>query len=357
MESPDSTASNYNFEKIVDIIIRLGALFLLLSWCVEILRPFLLILIWAIVITIAIYPAYRLFVKLFGGRKTLSAVVLIVLFLSFLIVPFILISESLYEGIKHLQELYSSGRPLIPPPTEGTTKWPSFAKPIIDFWSLASSNLQAAVMKYPEQVKAGGAWLLLLLAGFGKGIFQFLASLIISGVLLLYYDNIALFSKKIFIKLAGKTGEDFAPIAVATIKNVFKGVLGVAVIQSAFAGIGFFIAGVPFAGLWTILCLILAIVQIGIWPICIPVTIYMFSVLHTTPAVILAIWLGIALLLDNILRPILLGRGSQTPVLVIFIGTVGGFIYSGFLGLFLGAVVLTIGYNLFITWVNKEIEN
>ncbi len=357
MQSPDSTSSKYNFEKIVDIIIRLGALFFLLNWCYDIIKPFVLILIWAIVITIAIYPAFKLLVKLFGGRKTLAAVVLILLFLSFLIVPLILISESLYEGIKHLQELYASGQPLIPPPTDATTKWPAFAKPIIDFWSLASSNLQAAVMKYPEQIKTGGTWLLASMAGFGKGIFQFFASLIISGVLLLYYDNISFFSKKISIKLAGKKGEDFAPIAIATIKNVFKGVLGVAVAQSAFASIGFFVAGVPFAGLWTILCLILAIVQIGIWPICIPVIIYMFSVLHTTAAVTLAIWLGIALLLDNILRPILLGRGSQAPILVIFLGTVGGFIYDGFIGLFLGAVILTIGYNLFIAWVNKETEN
>ena len=357
MQSPDSTSSNYNFQKIVDIIIRLGALFLLLRWCFDILQPFLLILIWAVVITIAIHPAYQLFTKLFRGRKILAAAVLILLFLSFLIVPLILISQSLYDGIKHLQELYTSGLPLIPPPGEGTSKWPSFAKPVIDFWSLASSNLQAAAMKYPEQIKTGGAWLLAALAGFGKGIFQFFVSLIIAGVLLLYYDKISFFSKKISIRLAGKMGENFAPIAIATIKTVFKGVLGVAVIQSAIAGVGFFVAGVPFAGLWTILCLILAIVQIGIWPICIPVSIYMFSVLHTAPAVILAIWLGISLIADNILRPFLLGRGSQAPVLVIFLGTVGGFIYNGFIGLFLGAVVLTIGYNLFISWVNNEAEN
>jgi predicted PurR-regulated permease PerM len=355
MEPSNSTAPNYNFEKIVDTIIRLGALILLLWWCIDIIKPFLLILIWAAVITIAIYPAFTFFVKLFRGKKILASVVLIVLFLSFLIVPLMLLSESLYSGIRHIHNLYITGNPLIPPPGESTANWPPIAKPIIDFWALASQNLHAAVMKYPDQMKTVGTWLLAAMAGFGKGILQFIASLIIAGVLLLYYDRISLYSKKIFVKLAGKDGEYFAPIAVATINKVFKGVLGVAVIQAAMAGIGFFVAGVPFPGLWTILCLILAIVQIGIWPIAIPVIIYMFSVLTTGPAIALAIWLGIALTIDNVLRPILLGMGAPAPMLVIFMGTIGGFIYNGFLGLFLGAVILTIGYKLFMRWVDKEI--
>jgi predicted PurR-regulated permease PerM len=127
-----------------------------------------------------------------------------------------------------------------------------------------------------------------------------------------------------------------------------KGILGVAIIQTTMAALGFFIAGVPFAGLWTILCLILAIIQIGVGSIAIPVVIYMFSVSDTTTAIILAIWLGITLLADNILKPILLGRNAPAPMLVIFLGSIGGFIYNGFIGLFLGAIVLTIEYKLFL---------
>jgi predicted PurR-regulated permease PerM len=129
---------------------------------------------------------------------------------------------------------------------------------------------------------------------------------------------------------------------------VVKGILGVAIIQTTMAALGFFIAGVPFAGLWTILCLILAIIQIGVGSIAIPVVIYMFSVSDTTTAIILAIWLGITLLADNILKPILLGRNAPAPMLVIFLGSIGGFIYNGFIGLFLGAIVLTIEYKLFL---------
>jgi len=352
------SSSNYNFEKIVDIIIRLGALFLLLSWCFNILKPFILILIWAVVITVAIYPLHKKFVKWFGGkRRILASILLIAILLSILIIPGVLIMQSLYDGIKHIRFLYTEGKPLIPPPGAYTANWPAFAQPLVDFWTLASENLQAAVMKYPEQIKTGGEWLLSSLAGFGKGFFQFIISVIAAGVLLLYYESSSLVTAKIFKKLAGKHGSDFAPIAVATILNVFKGVFGVAIIQSSMAALGFFIAGVPFAGLWTILCFILAIMQIGVGPIAIPVGIYMFTVLTTGPAVALAIWLGLALFIDNVLRPILLGRGAPAPMLIVFLGSVGGFIYSGFLGLFLGAVILTIGYKLFIAWVDREIDN
>ena len=357
MDSENNSLPKYDFEKIVDIIIRLGALFLLISWCFNILKPFILILVWAMVITIAIYPLFKIFVRWFGGKKIVASVVLIVLLLSIFIIPGVLITESLYEGIQHIRQLYNEGQPLIPPPGAYTANWPAFAKPVIDFWTLASENLQAAILKYPQQIKTGGEWLLSSLAGVGKGLLQFLVSLIISGVLLLYYAPTAAASTRIFKKLAGKHGEGFAPIAVATILNVFKGVFGVAIVQSSMAALGFFIAGVPFAGLWTILCFILAIMQIGIWPVVIPVVIYMFSVLTTGPAVALAIWLGLALFIDNVLRPILLGRGAPAPMLIVFLGSVGGFIYSGFLGLFLGAVILTIGYKIFLVWLDAEMEN
>jgi len=118
-------------------------------------------------------------------------------------------------------------------------------------------------------------------------------------------------------------------------------------------GLGFFIAGVPFAGLWTVFSLIFAIIQVGAGPVAIPVAIYMFSVADTKTAVVLAIWLAITLVSDNVLKPILLGRGAPAPMLVIFLGAIGGFIYNGFLGLFLGAVILTIGYKLFMTWLDS----
>ena len=356
MEPLKENSKVFKFENIVDTIVRLGVLSLLLLWCFDILKPFILILIWAIVIAIAIYPLQAFFVKIF--RKRVLAVILLILFLlSFIIIPSGLIVYSLYEGVNHFRELFENGQPLIPAPGGTTANWPTVAKPIVDIWQLASDNFHDFVLKYSDEVKEYGGILILALAGFSKGILSFIVSIIIAGVLLIYADPSKQVTHKIFKKLVGKHSEHFLETTVLTIRNVVKGILGVAVIQATMAGLGFFIAGVPFAGLWTILCLVLAIVQVGVGPIAIPVAIYMFSVGDTTTAVILTIWLGITLLIDNVLKPILLGRNAPAPMLVIFLGSIGGFIYNGFIGLFLGAIVLTIGYKLFMMWLEVDTEN
>ncbi|POY40512.1 AI-2E family transporter [Flavobacterium alvei] len=354
MEPIKTNFSSYNFEKIVDIIIRLGVLAVLLMWCFDILKPFVLILIWAVVIAIAIFPVYSFLSKIFRGKKILAVLVLILLMLSVIMVPSGLVVYSLYEGVNHFRELFNAGESLIPPPGGTTENWPKIAQPIIDVWQAASDNMQDVVVKYSDQIKEYGAIILIAFASVSKGIVSFIISIIIAGVLLVYSDSSADVSQKIFRKLVGSNSDHFAEISVVTIRNVVKGILGVAFIQATMASLGFFIAGVPFAGLWTILCLILAIVQIGVGPIVIPVIIYMFSVSDTTTAVILAIWLGITLLIDNILKPILLGRNAPAPMLVIFLGSIGGFLYNGFIGLFLGAIILTIGYKLFMTWLETD---
>ena len=217
---------------------------------------------------------------------------------------------------------------------------------------MASHNLQATTIKYQNEFKVVGGWLIRAFAGFGTGIAQFVASLILSGVLLVYTDSISMSMRKLFIKLAGEKGDDFTHTTILTVRNVFKGVLGVAFIQAFLAGIGFFIAGVPYPGFWTMICLILAIVQIGVGPVAIPISIYMFSVTDTFTATLLALWMIPVTLSDNILRPILMGRGAPVPMLVIFLGSIGGFIYQGFVGLFLGAIILSLGYKLIISWLD-----
>jgi predicted PurR-regulated permease PerM len=346
-------ASSYSFEKIVDTIIRITVLFLLLGWCFAILRPFVLILIWAAVIAIALYPLYLIFLKLFRQSRAWASVVLTLLMLSILIVPTWLLTQSVFEEVSHLRALNQQGQLIIPPPGENTKSWPSITKPILDFWKLASENLQEAMMQYSEKLKAGAAWLLSAIAGIGTGVLQFVASIIIAGVLLAYSTSVGNAATKVLIRLVGKNGENFANTTVVTVRSVVKGILGVAVIQATMAGLSFFIAGVPYAGVWTVACLFFAVIQIGAAPVAIPIMIYMFSAADTLTAVLLSIWLVITLVSDNILKPLLLGRGAPAPMLVVFLGAIGGFITSGFLGLFLGAVILTLGYKLFMVWLDS----
>lgn len=357
---PTSTSLNgLKFEKIVDTLIRLGVLFLLIGWCYDILRPFVLIIVWAIVIAVALSPVYESLVKLFKGKKVLATIFLALLLISILVVPSILVTQSLYEELNNFTDYYKANGHLIPAPGESTKDWPKFTKPILDIWHAASVDASKVIIKYSDHLKVVGEWLLLALAGIGKGILQFIVSIIIAMGLLVYSEALTSVSKNIFTKLIGKNGEQYALITVATIRNVVKGFLGVALIQSLMVGLGFFMAGVPFAGIFTIICLVLAIIQVGIGPVAIPVVIYMFSVTDSSTALILAVWIGITMVSDNILKPIFLGRGNPpAPMLVIFLGAIGGFIYNGFIGLFLGAVILTLGYKFFLSWIKiNEEEN
>jgi len=286
-----------------------------------------------------------------------AASIITTVFLLIILLPTILLTDSLVEGIGQLRESYRSGQLDIPPPSEQQIKnWPSVAKPALEAWQLASENLGEATLKFAPQIKEASSWILTAIAGTGVGIMQFVFSIIIAGVFLVYSEEGERTLRGIFIKLAGDQGNHFAELSGVTIRNVVRGVLGVAIIQTILASIGFVVAGVPLAGLWTLLCLILAIVQIGVGPIVIGVSIYMFFASDTLTASLLAAWTVVVTLSDNVLKPILLGRGAPVPMLVIFLGSVGGFIVHGFLGLFLGAIILSLGYKLFNQWVEQKAQ-
>jgi predicted PurR-regulated permease PerM len=176
----------------------------------------------------------------------------------------------------------------------------------------------------------------------------------VAGFLLVSSVKAGKLAREVFIKLIGERGAEFASMAEKTIRTVIKGILGVAFIQSFLFGIGMIVAGVPAAGLWVILSLIFGIIQIGIFPVSIPVIIYVFATKSTGIAVIFLIWSIIVSLIDNVLKPILLGHGAVVPMPVIFIGSIGGFIASGLVGLFTGAVIFSVGYKLFQFWLEER---
>jgi predicted PurR-regulated permease PerM len=138
----------------------------------------------------------------------------------------------------------------------------------------------------------------------------------------------------------------------ATIRSVTTGILGVAFIQSVLAGIGFLVVGLPGAGLWAVVFLIAAVLQVGML-VLIPAVVYVFAVSSTTKAVIFLVWCVIVALIDNVLKPILLGRGVAVPIVIVFLGAIGGFVSLGIIGLFVGAIVLSLGYKLFLAWINE----
>jgi predicted PurR-regulated permease PerM len=187
--------------------------------------------------------------------------------------------------------------------------------------------------------------------GFGKSLILFFVSVMIAGVFLIKAGASAGFLRKLVRRLAGERGDEIIPVMGVTIQNVVKGILGVAFFQFITAGTVFMLAGVPFAGLWAFVVLIIAILQLPTAIVIVPVVIYLFVVKTVMTAILWTVALLVIGISDNVLKPLLMGKGSTVPMLVIFLGAIGGFILSGFSGLFSGAIVLSVGYNLMVHWI------
>lgn len=341
----------------VDVTIRIGLLLLLAAWCFDIVRPFIIPAVWGVIIAVAVYPAYEALARTLRGRTAVAATLLTLLGLVLLITPAVMLSVTLVDTGQGLAKSLQPGMLRIPPPPESILGWPLVGDVLYQFWALASDNLSGALAKVAPQLKAVAAWILSAAAGAGFGVLQFLVAIVIAGFLLATAPEGGKAARAIARRLAEDRGVEFAQLAEATVRSVTRGILGVALIQSLLAGIGFAAAGIPGAGLLALLCLILSTVQIGVLPIVVPAVIYVFSTADTVTAVIFLIWSTGVSVVDNILKPILLGRGVQVPTAVIFIGAIGGFISSGIIGLFVGSVVLVLGYKLVLAWMAQAPED
>lgn len=336
----------------LEATIRIGLLIIITVWCFKIVEPFITPIIWGIIIAVAAYPLYIRLRAALGERHKIAATVFTIAFLIILIVPTVLLTDTLIVGLKMLADKIRDGSLSIPPPPENLGNLMLIGEPLSKFWQLASENIHSALLQLTPVLKVIGSWLLSAATGAGIAILHFVVAIIIAGILLAHSSGGNRTARAIAYRLLDEKGADFANLAEATVRSVASGILGVAVIQSLLAGLGFMVAGVPAAGLWALLCLILSIAQIGIAPILIPVIIYLFNTADTFTAVAFLIWSVPLSLIDNILKPILLGRGVKTPMAVIFIGAIGGLLSSGVIGLFIGAVILALGYDLFLLWLN-----
>ena len=352
MSEPNITHSTPDHS--IDIAIRISLVALLSYWSFLICKPFLILILWAIIIAVAIFPLFKKFESLFGKNKKLAITVFTLITLSILIVPSILLITSLIESAKGLAETMQTGTLHIPPPPGNVAEWPIVGKSIFSLWNAASENLVDTLSQFKAELKVAGTWLLSATAGTLGSVLQFVISIIIASVFIANASGANKFLKSLFIRIAGETGKDFAEICGATMRSVAQGVLGVAFIQAILAGIGLLVMDVPGAGLWTLGVLLLAIMHLPTILLLGPIAIYVFSITTTIPAVLFLIWSLLVGLSDNVLKPMFLGRGMDIPMLVILIGAIGGMMLHGIIGLFIGAVILAIVYKLFIKWLETS---
>lgn len=354
MISEQRSENQEYLRRAVEISIHVGLLALLTMACFLILRPFVALVGWGIVIAIAAYPAYRKLRNLVVGRGTLAAVLCSLCFLAVLIVPVILLAGTMMEGIQMLTAQAKNGTISIPPPPARIGTWPIVGAPLERVWSMASTNLTELLKRFAPQIKTLVTGLLSLSAEIGVTVLQFVLAILVAGLLLAKSSRCVTFSHSLANRLFGDKGPEYEQLAGSTIRSVTNGILGVAVIQSVLAGVGFLVAGLPGAGLWTLIFLFAAILQVGV-VVLIPAVIYMFAIASTTKAVLFLLWCAVVGLMDNVLKPILLGRGVAVPIAVVFLGAIGGFMAVGIIGLFLGAIVLSVGYKLLLAWLDGPV--
>ena len=335
----------------IEIAIRLGVIFLILAWCLQILTPFIGLVAWGAIIAVAIYKPYLKLVEKLGGRKKLAVTLIAVLGIAVILIPVIGLSTSMIESATTIGDQISAGKVEIAPPSESVREWPLIGEKTYAFWQQASVNLAATLEKYPNQLTAVGKKLIGVAKGVGAGVFQFIISMLIAAVFLSSADAAGRAMRKLATRLAGEHGEPLLALSTATIRSVAVGVIGIAFIQAMLGGLGMMFAGVPAAGLLAIVILVLAIAQLPPLVVLLPVVIYVFSAESTTVAVVFMVWSILVSMSDAVLKPMFLGRGVDAPMLVILLGAIGGMITSGIVGLFIGAVILALGYKLFQVWV------
>lgn len=339
----------------LEVAIRIGLLGLLVLWCFYIVKPFILPVLWGSIFAVALYPSFLKLQSLLGGREKLAAVLMTLAGLAILITPTVMLSGSLVDNAQLISKKIEAGTLTIPPPSEKVKDWPLIGKELDRTWRLASNNLDDALESFNPQLRAAGAALLSFAAGAGMEILRFVLSIIIASTLMVYARS----GTQAMYSIAGRVmgtqdGKDIVTLTGATIRSVAQGVLGVALIQSILAGIGLMLMGVPFTGLWAFAVLVLAIVQLPTIIVLGPIILYVFSTAETVPAIIFMIWSILVGVSDTFLKPLFLGRGLDIPMLVILLGAIGGMILSGIIGLFVGAVVLAVGYKLFLAWLSQD---
>lgn len=313
------------------------------------------IVVWGIIIAVALSPLINSLEKRLGNRKKVI-IGFTVAVVAALLIPTYMLSGSVISESQHLAHAMQDGNVTIPPPTEKVKEWPLIGEKAYAFWDAASQNLRKTLEPYTDEIKKlTGSIFSALGSGLGT-IFMFVGSLIIAAVFLIGSEGSTKFYQNIMRRLVGDKGDEWAQLTTLTIRSVVTGVIGVAVIQATLALIGLVLMDVPFAVGLAIAVMFLTIIQVPALLILGPVIAYVFSQGSGTAEIVFAIYMLIVGASDGVLKPMLMGRGVDVPMLVILIGAIGGMMLMGMIGLFIGAVIFALAYQLFGLWISEVQE-
>jgi predicted PurR-regulated permease PerM len=357
MDKLTDSADGQAFQKnMMASFVQIAALVILVSYCVVIISPFAGLAIWGVVLAVAIYPVFLKVSARLGDRRKLVATLFIILGLAVVLIPGWAMTKSAILSITSFSTELKAGIIQLPPPNDSVAGWPLVGERLHAAWAGAANNLEATLNEFAPQLREVGAWLARTIGSTAIGVLQVAASVIIAGVVMLYADSGYKLSCSIAKRIMPNRGEHLTDVSIATIRSVTNGVIGVGVIQGVLAGIGFFAMGLPHAGLLAAIVLITSIIQVPAILIIAPIVVWVFSFAAPVPATIFAVYMLFAALSDNVLKPILLGRGVELPAIIVLFGALGGMIAYGIVGLFLGAVILGLGYTIISDWLQVPVD-
>lgn len=355
---------NYEFERrlssrLLDVLIRAAFIAVLASLCYVVFAPFLTLMVWAVVLAVALYPLHQSLARRIGGKQGLAATIVVLAGGLLIVAPTALLVDSFGSSVHDLVNAVQHNTLEIPAPREGIKDWPLVGKRMHDLWSRAHSDLPGLIQSLQPKIGELARKGLSIVAGIGVGMLQFLASFIVAGILMAYGESGARGSRAIFARIMGRErGEPFARLSTATIRAVAQGVIGIAFIQAILVGLALLIAGVPWAGVLAAITLVLGVAQVPAFLVILPALAYVWSSGSYSggAAIGYTVMLLLAGMADNVLKPLMLGRGVDAPMPVILLGALGGMATGGILGMFVGATLLALGYQLFMGWVTANPE-
>jgi predicted PurR-regulated permease PerM len=358
--SPDRELEQRLSARLLDVFIRAGLVLVMTMLCYKIFSPFLALMIWALILAVTMYPVHRRLAKILGGKQGLASILLVLIGMVLIVVPTALLFSSSSDSIQTLINSVKNNTLQIPAPSPSVTDWPIIGKKIHAFWSMAYSDMPAVVKSMQPKIGELAKQALVIVAGTGGNILKFMFSFIIAGIIMAFGESGSRASQAIFERIIGiSRGKVFTDLAVATIRTVAAGVIGIACIQALLIGIGLIIAGIPWPGLLSLVVLVLGVAQIPALLVTLPVIVYIWysGDYSTTAAICYTVLLFVSGMADNVLKPLMLGRGVDAPMPVILLGALGGMATTGILGMFIGATLLALAYQIFMGWVANNPES
>lgn len=349
----DKSTGKPTVGNLIEVLLPLLLLALLIALCIQLLLPFVGLLLWTIILAVCFFPLHQRLIAR-GTSNRMSAVLIGTVLVALILVPTAIAAISAASSVPGFIEALKSGKEHVPGPPQTLADVPVVGLKIHAAWAQAANDMPGFLQKFGPQLSTFSKWLLHEAGGMIGAVLGLVLAVILASITIAYADATRAFLATILARITGtrERGEHYMSVIGATIRSVANGVIGVAFVQALLVGIGFFVIGMPGAGLLSLLAMVLGVLQVPVVLVTLPAIIWAFSTQSMTVAIIFLVWEIVAGLSDAVLKPLLIGHGLEVPMPVILLGVIGGVIAYGLVGLFIGAVLLAVGYVLFREWLD-----